>query len=85
MVKQTKQEQAKKTLIIVSVIALSTVSCVSTGDRQVSEDPKPAVVLHSSEATPINFPLHPTSRLAHASSNVAGMSFFEMTLPVLAT
>lgn len=44
-------------------------------------EPKPAIILDAGEATPINFPLHPTSRLAHASANMAGMSFFEIELP----
>ena len=41
---------------------------------------RPAMILDAGEGTPIAFPLHPTSRLAAASSNEAGMSFFEIVI-----
>ncbi|MEM1402771.1 MAG: cupin domain-containing protein [Pseudomonadota bacterium] len=47
----------------------------------VSTEPKPALVLDAGEGNPIDFPLHPTTRLADAASNEAGLSLFEVTIP----
>ena len=40
-----------------------------------------ATIVNGGEGKVIEFPLHPTNRLADANSNSAGMSFFELHIP----
>lgn len=42
---------------------------------------RPAIIVDGGEGEAVAFPLHPTNRLAHAESNSAGMSFFELQIP----
>ena len=67
--------------IIVSAFSLGQIAAgVETGDKT-GEPPRPAFILDGGEGEAIAFPLHPTQRLAHADSNEAGMSFFEIEIP----
>jgi len=50
-------------------------------DSGADGDSKPVIILDGGEGEPVAFPLHPTSKLAGAESNDAGMSFFEIEIP----
>lgn len=69
---------------VVGISAMALMACTSSG---VAEDvaqetpPKPALLIDAGEGTEIDFPLHPTTRLTSADSNIAGLSLFEIVVP----
>lgn len=69
-------------LVGVSAFALMACTSSSVADDTISTiEAKPAVLIDAGEGEPIDFPLHPTTRLAGAESNDAGLSLFEMKVP----
>lgn len=56
--------------------------CGSTSHETevIDEDGLAAIVLDSGEGEPIAFPPHPTSLLAAADTNTAGLSFYEISI-----
>lgn len=72
----------RKTFVVLSastLIACTTSSFAEDTPEEVA--PKPALLLDAGEGEAINFPLHPTTRLAGADSNEAGLSLFEVIVP----
>ena len=66
------------------VAILASVACTATSvaeDLEAQADAKPAIILDAGEGATIAFPLHPTTRLAAADSNQAGLSLFEIVIP----
>lgn len=69
-------------LVAVSTFALMACSSASFAeDTTTVAEPKPALLIDAGEGESINFPLHPTTRLASADSNDAGLSLFEIKVP----
>jgi len=69
---------------LVSVSAVTLMACSSASlaeDTPSAAEPKPALLLDAGEGEPIDFPLHPATRLAGADSNEAGLSLFEIKVP----
>ncbi len=69
---------------LIGVSAVALMACTSSSfadDTSSVADPKPALMIDSGEGEAIQFPLHPTTRLADASSNQAGLSLFEIEVP----
>ena len=69
---------------LLGMSAMALMACTSTGfaeDTTNESDPKPALLIDAGEGEKINFPLHPTTRLADADSNIAGLSLFEIEIP----
>lgn len=64
----------------IAMLTLSALGSASAEHHENAEKNLPAVVLNEGEGEAIAFPLHPTLRLAGADSNVAGMSFFEISI-----
>ena len=69
-------------LVGASAFALMACSSSSFADDTPSvAEPKPALLIDAGEGKAIYFPLHPTTRLAGAESNDAGLSLFEIKVP----
>lgn len=69
-------------LVSLSAIALMACTTSSLAEEKPSvAEPRPALLIDSGEGAPIDFPLHPTIRLAAADSNAAGLSLFEVEIP----
>lgn len=69
-------------LVGASAFALMACSSSSFADDTASvTEPKPALLIDAGEGEAIDFPLHPTTRLARADSNDAGLSLFEIKVP----
>lgn len=69
---------------LIGALAFSLVACSSSSfadDNASVVEPKPAHLIDAGEGEPIDFPLHPTTRLASAESNDAGLSLFEIKVP----
>ena len=69
---------------LLGVSAFALMACSSSGfaeDTPSAAEPKPALLIDADEGKPIDFPLHPTTRLAGAESNEAGLSLFEIKVP----
>ncbi len=65
----------------VSAVALMACAASSFAEEAVApEAAKPALLIDAGEGQAIAFPLHPTTRLAAAESNEAGLSLFEITV-----
>lgn len=73
--------QLMKNMAVIILPALLA-SCGSTSreTEAVDEDHLTAIVLDSGEGEPIAFPGHPTSLLAAADTNKAGLSFYEINI-----
>lgn len=70
--------------ILVSTTALALAACASSSfadDTADAVEPRPAQLIDAGEGEAIEFPLHPTTRLAGAASNEAGLSLFEIIIP----
>lgn len=69
---------------IITVILLPALlaSCgsIAPETETIDEDGLTAIVLDSGEGQPIAFPGHPTSLLAAADTNTAGLSFYEISI-----
>lgn len=63
-----------------SLLALT--ACMSTSIAQDSDELKsnPAIILDNGEGAVIDFPPHPTTRLASADDSVSGLSLFEVSI-----
>ncbi len=71
-------------VVLAGVSAIALISCTSSSlaeEAPAAAEPKPALLVDAGEGEPIGFPLHPTTRLAGADSNLAGLSLFEITVP----
>ncbi len=70
-----------------ALVGLSTVALMACASSSFTEDApsvpelKPALLIDAGEGEAISFPLHPTTRLAGAESNDAGLSLFEIKVP----
>lgn len=70
--------------VLVGMTAFALMACASSSvaeDTNRATEPKPALLIDAGEGEPIDFPLHPTTRLAAAESNDAGLSLFEIKVP----
>lgn len=70
--------------VLVGLSATALMACASSSfaeDTNPVTEPKPALLIDAGEGEQINFPLHPTTRLAAAESNDAGLSLFEIMVP----
>lgn len=73
---------SRGTLAGLSALALSACSSLGFAEDTASAPAlKPALLMDAGEGKPIDFPLHPTTRLAGAESNHAGLSLFEIRVP----
>lgn len=69
-------------LICMSAAGLMACTSYSSAeDATNTAEPKPALLIDAGEGDPIDFPLHPTTRLVAADSNAAGLSLFEIKVP----
>jgi len=71
-------------IALIGLAAMIQMACASTSfadDQPDTSDPKPALLIDSGEGEPIDFPLHPATRLVDAQSNSAGLSLFEIQIP----
>lgn len=76
------REFSIRALLGLSVTAL--MACTSSGfaeDKTHEPGPKPALLIDAGDGETIDFPLHPTTRLVDADSNIAGLSLFEIEIP----
>lgn len=63
-----------------SVLAVAGCASTSLERRSTISDSNPAIVLDKGEGTEIDFPLHPTTRLAFANATQSGLSLFEISI-----
>jgi len=68
-------------LAIAALLTASSLAASTQATAETDESERPAIILDGGEGEAIAFPLHSTHRLAFASSNEAGMSFFEIRVP----
>ena len=69
---------------LVGVPAFALMACTTPSfaeDATSAAEAKPALLIDAGEGEPIDFPLHPTTRLAGAGTNDAGLSLFEIQVP----
>ena len=69
---------------LVGLLAAAFVACTFPSvaeDTANATELKPALLIDADEGEAINFPLHPTTRLAGAGSNDASLSLFEINVP----
>ena len=62
---------------------LFAVAACTTANLPQEQEPlqaNPAMILDKGEGTPIDFPLHPTTRLTSADATQSGLSLFEITI-----
>lgn len=61
---------------------LAITACASTSPEQkpTIAEPAPAILLDNGEGDVIDFPLHPTTRLAAANATQSGLSLFEVSI-----
>ncbi len=64
--------------------AFALMACTSSSfaeNTTSTTEAKPALLIDVGEGEPIDFPLHPTTRLVGAETNDAGLSLFEIKVP----
>ena len=72
--------QLKQHVLLSAAMAGTMIASVFVIGHAQAEDRKelPTIVLDGGEGAVVDFPLHPTARLAGPKTNIAGMSFFEI-------
>lgn len=61
-------------------LALTACASSSPEQKQTISEPNPAILLDNGEEDVIDFPLHPTTRLASATATQSGLSLFEVSI-----
>lgn len=70
----------KNITVIILPVLLAGCGSIAPETEAMDEDGLTAIVLDSGEGKPIAFPPHPTSLLAAADTNTAGLSFYEISI-----
>lgn len=70
----------KNMAVIILPALLAGCGSIAPETETIDEDGLTAIVLDSGEGEPIAFPGHPTSLLAAADTNKAGLSFYEISI-----
>ena len=65
--------------VVLLSLSLLLFSCAAPAN--VSDTPRPEIVLSGDEGDQILFPIHPTRRLASSAASESGLSVFELTVP----